>query len=567
MANETIEITPLISRSAEQKEFLRNRAISSRLPQFIYEDFKVFAQYIVPKIKVGKQYYDYEWFHTYICEQWNNAIFSDGTLLTIEIGPQIGKSILTALAIAFILGNSPSTTIVYATYNERKAVDFTKRYVIKFMGGEKYKKIFPHVMLKNSLDKKDSSSAGSMQRKTATMQDTEFTLSNPLTKDNYVGGYRCYGLDQGIHGIPADVFIVDDYVDKGDSVKSESFRAKRREWFYNDLPSRLQDNSSIVVAICTRWYYDDMVGMLHSTYEEDIVPDLTAAGFTPPKLNKVRIRAEYRTDDDNPPCDPRRVEGEKLWAVHTLKYSMAKKGMYYQAVYNCDPSSVDVQQQLAESDFGYYEPHELPTTYSLDIVIDAASTVGTRSDRTAIGVWHRAGEMRYLVRLMYFKKTNPELIAYVIDLINIEYPHYGDLLIEYASAGQPLAQFLDEVGIRNTKLNFSSRPVGEAKSSYEKLGITNKRNSKEDRLMRAIPVVLRYSKPIRLPKVPIEHQDTFLRQICGFTGEKGKADDMADMFSHYVNYTESSVMRSSNYQSHIEIEGYHGAGEYFGEYF
>ena len=134
--------SPLIVRTKAQTQVLREYAKSKGLPERIYENFGIYANYMVPKIKVGKTFYDWIWVHWYIAENLNQAIFSNGTLLTIEVGPQIGKSILTALFISYVHGLSPDSSVIYATYNETKAVDFTKRYVTKFMTDKKYKNIF-----------------------------------------------------------------------------------------------------------------------------------------------------------------------------------------------------------------------------------------------------------------------------------------------------------------------------------------------------------------------------------------------------------------------------------------
>lgn len=558
------EFNPLVTRTPEQIKLLRAYALANDLPEQIYENFAIYAEYMVPKIKVGKQWYPYEWFHYHICGGWQQAIFGNGTLLSIEVGPQIGKSILTALAISMIHGVSPDTSVMYATYNEAKAAQFTKQYLFKFMGTEKYKKIFPWISLKYELDKKDSSSEGAIQRKGATMKDTQYTLSNPIDTTNYLGGYRCFGLDQGIHGLPADVFIIDDYVDKGDSVKSENFRSKRREWFYNDMPSRLQDNSSIIVAICTRWYVDDIIGMLHSTYYDSILPDCEAAGITAPILNKIRIRAEYRDTDDNPACDPRRINGEKLWKVHILKYSIAKKGMYYQAVYNCDPWTTENAPQLKAEHFGYYEPHELPKHGYYDIIVDPASSTTGRSDSTAIGIFWRSGDSRYLVELLYKKWSPLDLCEAVYNVVQ-KYSGYHDLLIEYASSGQTLHDFLNKIGVRHVLLNFASRAVGSKQTIMEKARSMTKANSKSDRFYRALPFIALPTKPIKLSKVPIEHQDEYIRQLTTFTAEAGKKDDFVDITSHYINYTaQNTIHAGTQNRGSIAIDGYTGDFERFG---
>lgn len=552
MDNPFGQIKPLVVRTPEQNAILRKVALSRGLPETIYEDFFVFVKYMVPKIKVNKGWYDLEWFHKYICDNYQEAIFGTGTLLSIEIGPQIGKSIITSLFIIFVFGVSPDTSIIYTTYNETLAILFTKRYVVKFMTSDKYRLIFPHIALKYELDKKDSSSEGAIQRKISTMKDTEFTLSNLDTKENYNGGYRCYGIAQGIHGVPADIFIIDDYVDNADSVRSENFRASRREWFYNDMPSRLQDNSSIVIAICTRWYEEDIIGMLHSAYDNDIVPDLLAEGITPPKLNKIRIRAHYRLSDDNPECDPRTKQGEILWRIHTLKISMAKHGEYFEAVHNCDPMSTSAKQQIKESDFGYYEDEDLPKAGgNIHICMDGASTANKKSDHTAIGAWLVYGRKRYLLKLWHVKLEVPALVNLMIDILTNEFPHYHKCLIEFANSGVSVSQFLKDKGLRSIiQLGFNGKELNDNKKTIKsKKDVGSKSNSKMDRYLRTLPEFQYQEKRIFLMANPTPEQfilqKEFIRQMCKFTGDPHAADDFVDMGTYLINYTTNSVIVAS----------------------
>ena len=547
----------LITRTPEQIESLRAYAKSKNLPINIYEDFGVFMQYMVPKIKVGKNYYDLMWFHKDICSVFQGAIFDDYSLGSIEIGPQIGKSIITALAIVYILGSNPNTSIIYATYNESKAVDFNKRYIIKFMGEDKYKLVFPHIALKYELDKKDSSTQSAVQRKISTMKDNEFTLSNPRTKQNYLGNYRSFGIDQGIHGVPADIFIIDDYVSKGDNVKSETFRSKLREWFYNDMPSRLQDNSSIVMAICTRWYADDIIGMLRTSYYKDILPAFERSNVQPPKFKQLKIRAENRLyDSDKSPNDPRTLENEELWPAHLLKYSLARNGMYFNAMYNCDPAGIDGARQVTADSFYYYTPEELPQYGSLDMVIDSASTDNAASDNTSIQIWKMHGNYRYLIDLHYAKWETPELLIYLSELLETKYKRINRILVEHANSGIWVSQFLSRLDYPVIKLNFASKTIGTQQNKIEK--ILTKGNSKADRFFRSLDTILDHEKPIRLPKTPIKHQDEFLRQVINFTGDRHRKDDLVDCLVHYINFTNTKVINSSiDSALNFQIDGYH----------
>lgn len=533
---------PLVRRTNEQLAILREYAVEQGLPVNIYEDFSVFAHYMVPLI--GEEQYEWEWFHYYICDMYNDVIFKGTKLFSIELPPQIGKSLLTSLFIVYCFGINPDLSIMYVTYNEDKAKDFTKKYVIHQLGTDKFSKIFPFVYTKNMLDKKDNTKKGSFQKKTAIFSDTSFTLSCPITtmQKNYRGGYKCFGMEQGIHGSPANIFLVDDYVDKGESVRSENFRRQRKEWFLNDMASRLQGNNSVVGAICTRWYYEDIIGLMTNAYYKNIIPLFEQYNKSVPDLKQVRVRTNYRTTDNNPPCDPRTKDDQILWEEHLLKLGFACDGEHYQAVYNCDPSSTDSAKQLKESDFGYYST--LPSTLGRYIfVIDGASSTNKKADSTAIGYWFVTGNKRYLVKLWYVKKEVPELIDFVNGLLSNN--KYDQCLIEYASSGIPLSQFLEKSHNNIIKLSFNGRAI-ESNAPSKKSQRISKGNSKAERFYRILSE-FSYAGEYRvfLPINQIEHQIEFLRQILTFDGTPGRKDDFVDVLSYLVYYTMINTIQAT----------------------
>lgn len=544
MATATLN-KPLVSRTPQELEVLRDYAKEQGLPENIYEDFAVFAHYMVPLI--GEEAFEWQWFHYYICAMYNAVIFGGVKLFSIELPPQVGKSLLTSLFIVYCFGINPDLNIMYVTYNENKAKDFTKKYVIHQLGTSKYAAIFPFVVTKNMLDKKDNTKQGSFQRKTATFSDTEFTLSCPIEslKRNYRGGYKCFGMEQGIHGSPANIFLVDDYVDKAQSVMSDNFRIQRREWFFNDMASRLQGNNSVVGAICTRWYHEDIIGLMEDTHKNEVIPLFEKYKKIPPQLNKVKIRTEYRLSDDNPQEDPRSEEGQLLWEEHLLKIAFAKKGAFFNAVYNCDPSATDCRRQLRDEDFGYYD--SIPDVAGRWVFsIDGASTTKKRSDHTAIGLWFISGTKRYLAKIWYLKLETPDLIDFVVNLLKVEYPHYDDCLIEYANSGVTLVQTLRKKHHLKCKaLGFSGREISDDTKANKGDSIT-KANGKLERYLRVLPEFQMEDKRIWLSKEPIEHQAEFIRQFTTFDGTEGKADDLVDMGTYLIFYTGINIIQAAN---------------------
>ncbi len=415
------------------------------------------------------------------------------------------------------------------------------------MGSEKWRVIFPFVVLKNELDKADHSAKVAMQKKRSMLKDNEFNVI--AVDDYYHGKYVSFGIGQGSHGRPADIMIVDDYVAKADNVRSETFRESLERAFTSDIIARFQA-STIFMIICTRWYERDPIGLLIEKIPE-VVEGFIEAGLEPPKFESIKIRAQYRISDDNPIEDPRTEEGEWLWKAMLAKYLFAKGTADFHAMYNCDTSDIEKHKQIKLEDFGFYYPDELPKHGGrIMICMDGASTAGRRSDHTAIGAWMVYGRKRYLLKLWYERIEVPKLLDLMVHILLEEYPKYNQVLIEFANSGVPVYQFLtSEMKLPFVyALGFSGKIINDNKKIIKsKKDISSKSNSKMDRYLRVIPEFHGDDKKILLPYETIEHQDIFIKQLTNFTGAPGVPDDMVDMCTYLVNYTTTNVIVTSNF--------------------
>lgn len=544
----------LVVRTQEQIDTLRAYAAANELPVDIYENFVVYAHYMVPLISESQL--EWEWFHYYVAKHFQQVIDGELSFLTLEISPQHGKTLLCALFLTYVFGCNPNKRIIYMTYNEVRATEFTKDVLLGLMGTQKYKTIFPHIILKNELDKKDNTSKGTMQRKRATFKDNEFTLAAPFENISYHGKYVALGIGQGSHGKSGDIYMIDDYVAKAENIYSENFRKKLENWFFSDVISRLQAEITLIIA-CTRWYYSDPVGLLTQKLDE-LKEQFEEHDIEPLKIANIKIRAEYRLSDENPPEDPRKIEGQWLWKQLIPKYLLAKGSDNFDAMYNQDPMNEDMANQVRPEDFGYYS--QLPEHGIKVISIDGASTIGKRSDYTGITVWIINGRKRYLHKIYYVKKEIPDLIDYVQNILTNDHPDYNYVLIEFANAGQALYQFLKDNYANIIPLGFTGKSLN-SDNPTDKMAIKSS-NSKIDRYARCIPEFKHPEKRILLPENPIEHQKEFIRQMINFTGEKGRKDDLVDSATYMIYYTAVNTIVASKRQTNIKPNPLYGNMNY-----
>lgn len=528
--------SPLVTRSAEDLTSLRKYAIEAKLPFDIYESFKTFSYYMIDKW--GEAQLDWEWFHYEMANGFQGVVTGECSFLSVECPPQHGKSVLLTLFICYAFGINPNLQIIYATYSEDRAIQVVKEYILSTMSSEKYRKIFPHVLLKADLDKKGSDAKSLLQRKVSSLKDNEFTISSPFGK-NYRGKLLARATGQGIHGVAADIFAIDDFVPNAESAASMNFRRKLTDWFYTDAVSRFQPNTKFII-VCTRWYNDDPCGLLERE-AKNLVIEFEKNNISPPKFKKIRLRAQYRESDDNVKNDPRNKTGDWLWLPMLTKYILAQKAPNYNALYNCDPTETEGRSQLKETDFGYYD--ELPDVAGRYMFsIDGASTNNKNSDHTAIGYWFVSSTRRYLIKIWYIKKETPDLIIFVKQLLD-EYK-YDTCLIEFASAGVPLSQTLKKDGYNNIiQLGFSGREINSDNKIKAEDKIA-KSNSKMERYLRVLPEFFYEEKRIFIPRQDIPHLKTFIQQMTTFDGVDGKADDLVDMATYLIYYTTISLVKS-----------------------
>lgn len=530
-------IKPLVERTPEQVASLRKYAKENGLPEDIYESFITYAQYMIPSF--GEEQLEWQWYHYYTAKYYQSIIEGDLSFYTVEIAPQSGKSLILTLFITYCFGINPNLKMIYYTYSEDRAIAVVKEYILTPMSSDKYHKVFPHILLKADLSQKGNDAKSLMQRKTSTLKDTEFTISSPFKGQNYKGKLLARGVSQGVHGYSANLSFIDDYAPTSATASSQNFRNKLERWFFSDVVSRWQPNTKFVI-VCTRWYANDIITILREKMEL-LNDEYAKLSKEPPKYKGIKLRAEYRITDNNPPEDPRTKEGEWLCEAFITKYLMAKGSADYQALYNCDEHAEADRQQIRESDFGYYD--QLPDVSGRYIFsIDGAATTNKESDKTAIGYWFVSGFRRYLIRLWYFKKETPQLIEYVKTLLDTN--HYDECLIEFASAGIPLSQALKNAGYSNiTQLGFSGNPVNSTRKINTEDKIA-KGNSKIERYLRVVPEFQYAEKRVFIPRIPVEFQQEMVRQLITFDGTAGRADDLVDMTTYLLFYTTRKILKS-----------------------
>ena len=157
--------------------------------------------------------------------------------LSVSLPPRAGKSYITTLFCAWILGKYPEESVMRNTCSARLAekLSYDARDVVK---SEKFAKVFPHVTL--SKDKASVSGWNTNQSKQV--------------------GYFGQGVGGTIIGFGASkLAITDDLFRSMEDAMSETIREKTHSWKEATHDSR-KETGCAEIDIGTRWTRDDIIG-------------------------------------------------------------------------------------------------------------------------------------------------------------------------------------------------------------------------------------------------------------------------------------------------------------------
>jgi len=178
--------------------------------------------------------------------------YANGEKYTIGIStpPRAGKSYITSLFCAWMLGKFPEESIMRNSYSATLAekLSYDTRDLIKT---EKFIKVFPTVAL--SIDKHAVSGWN-------------------LTTAKQVS-YFCAGVGGSITGFGASLMaILDDPIKNFEDSQSETIIDKLGSWFESAHKSRLEGNC-IEIHISTRWSKKDPIGIIskRNGFDEQII--------------------------------------------------------------------------------------------------------------------------------------------------------------------------------------------------------------------------------------------------------------------------------------------------------
>jgi len=179
-----------------------------------------------------------DWYVEALCFELEKAAIIDGGRLMVTIPPRYLKSVAgSVVLVAWLLGRSPSTKVIVASYAEALAKE-QSRLFRKLVASGFFRSVFPGV----SVDPKVNNA-------------TEYVTSHG-------GGRRAVTVGGSVTGIGADLIVVDDIM-KASDANSDVRREEARRFFDETLYTRINKKSSgSIIVLQQRLHQDDLIAHL-----------------------------------------------------------------------------------------------------------------------------------------------------------------------------------------------------------------------------------------------------------------------------------------------------------------
>lgn len=159
--------------------------------------------------------------------------------LMIFMPPRHGKTLtVSRLFPAWLFSHAPHIRLITASYGATLAYR-NSRVVRNLIAREDYQQAYPSVKLAS-----DSAAVD------------EWDIAQ------YEGGLIAAGVGGGVTGHGANLIIIDDVVKSRAEAESATYRQRVKDWYENDLLTRLEEPGGAIILMMTRWHSDDLAGYL-----------------------------------------------------------------------------------------------------------------------------------------------------------------------------------------------------------------------------------------------------------------------------------------------------------------
>jgi predicted phage terminase large subunit-like protein len=385
--------------------------IDRDLADAIYRaDFGAFVYGAFEALNPGQRLIS-NWHIECICYHIQQMVFGEAPRrLVLNLPPRTLKSSIVSVALpAWLLGRTPGTRIICASYADELAAKFS-RDCRSLLESPFYKRVFPQTRL---------------NPKKAAEGEFETTRRGSRLATS-VGGT--------LTGRGGDVLIVDDPI-KANDADSEVARQGAIDWFRNTALSRLDDPSKSLIAIAMqRLHVDDLSGILIEQQWPSLV--IPAIAVEP---------ADYLVGEDEvyhrPAGQLLQPERDDPAAIEELKREIGSR--VFAAQYQQNPTPPDGNMIKAAWLGRYDTAPERKTFKRVVLSCDPAGKASLHNDYTAIAV---VGIQEKALHVLQVSRGHWTVMQMREQIVALAAQWQVDLVIvEDTSSGMGLIQLLKEV--------------------------------------------------------------------------------------------------------------------------
>ena len=359
-------------------------------------------------------------------------------ILLLSVPPRHGKShMITETLPVWFLGNNPKSEVILCSYQSTFAEGFNK------ICRDKFNRVSPAIFHSNS---------------DRTLQRAE------LWATEAGGRCRAAGLDAGITGYGAELFIIDDPIKNAAEAGSEVMMKKILAEMGPSVQSRIYPGGKLIV-IQTRWVENDVVGFIKDNWEEFIWRDINlpcefdeeTAKLGPCPLGRSigdSLMGEHLGD----PELPQKIANTNEWLISKKRIVLAAEGeRVWNSLYQGRPTSATGNlfdstwyKSFWKSDFVLEKDRETLTIDQvnsrkkfeyLQISIDASFKGGEENDFVAMGIRGIYQGCIYLYHQVNKRMSFTETVAKIQSLFKM-FPETDELVIEDKANGPAIADTL-----------------------------------------------------------------------------------------------------------------------------
>jgi predicted phage terminase large subunit-like protein len=225
--------------------------------------------------------------------------------LAISMPPRAGKSYITSLFCAWMLGKFPDGSIMRNSYAAKLAEKFSKDIRDGIIPSPKYKTIFPNVNISK----------------------TNAAVDGWSLNDNTQPAYFCAGVGGPITGFGCKtIAILDDPIKNIEEALSETIIDNVWNWYTSTHLSRLETGCP-EIHIATRWSRKDPIGRLIDPYSEEYNADMKVISIPALDNDGNSFCEEIKTTKEYHAI--KKVTEEFIWESEYMQNPVEVKGLLY----------------------------------------------------------------------------------------------------------------------------------------------------------------------------------------------------------------------------------------------